>query len=81
MDRRSLDLVRRALDHYLAKGTDQAPSTMEQTLDAYLNVDRYHHEDGNTQVKVVSNLSEVLELLAARRRHQGPEQGQLALVG
>ena len=46
-----------------------------------LLLDRYHHEDGNTQVKVVSNLSEVLELLAARRRHQGPEQGQLALVG
>lgn len=44
MDRRNLDLVRRALAHFVAKGTDQAPSTMEQTLDAYLDPSRYRHE-------------------------------------
>ncbi len=43
-DTRVRELVRRALDHYGAKGTDQAPSTMSVPVDAYLDPDRYQAE-------------------------------------
>ena len=44
VDPKAVDLVRRALAHLPAKGTDQAPSTMEQPVEAYLDVGRFHHE-------------------------------------
>lgn len=43
-DTRVRELVRRALDHYGSKGTDQAPSTMSVPVDAYLDPDRYQAE-------------------------------------
>ena len=43
-DTRVRELVRRALDHYVSKGTDQAPSTMSVPVDAYLDPDRYQAE-------------------------------------
>lgn len=39
-----MDLVRRALAHLASKGTDQAPSTMEQPVEAYLDVERFERE-------------------------------------
>jgi len=38
------ELVRRAVQQYRAKGTDQAPSTMKLPVEAYLDPDRYRHE-------------------------------------
>ena len=43
-DTRVRELVRRALDHYGSKGTDQAPSTMSVPVGAYLDPDRYQAE-------------------------------------
>ena len=38
------ELVRRALIHLSVKGTDQAASTMEMPVEAYLDPDRFQHE-------------------------------------
>ena len=38
------DLARRALEHWANKGTDQAPSTMEMPVAAYLDPERFEHE-------------------------------------
>lgn len=43
-EKRVRELVRRALDHYGSKGTDQAPSTMSVPIDTYLDADRYQAE-------------------------------------
>lgn len=40
----TVELVKRALVHLEGKGTDQAPSTMEMPVDAYLDPDRFDHE-------------------------------------
>ena len=40
----SLALVRRALAHFQARTTDQAPTVMPQTLAAYRDPERYRHE-------------------------------------
>ena len=40
-DKRIRELVRRALDHYSSKGTNQAPSTMSVPVDTYLDPARF----------------------------------------
>ncbi len=40
----SYELVRRALEHYVNKGTDQAPSTMEVPIGYYADAERFDHE-------------------------------------
>ena len=39
-----ISLARRALDHYKNSTTDQAPSTMPMSVEAYLNMERYQSE-------------------------------------
>ena len=43
----SIALARRALAHLQNKTTDQAPSMMEQAVDAYIDAQRYQREVAN----------------------------------
>ena len=65
MDPRASDLVRRALAHLATKGTDQAPSTMEQPVTAYLDTGRFAHEVDRIFHRLPLAMALSLELPAA----------------